>query len=234
MKLNEIKHSYHKIKGDGEAFRQNLGVRSLEKFYSGPNATPDPQPKNRLVKVLGHGAYSTAVHGRDPNVVMKISRGTRDLNDDPYYLYLSRIAAAKTINPFLPRVYEVKVYETSNRFSPYFYIAKMERLHSLHTLTDRELIEMILALTKAKMTVSFKQALGITSGEEVLKKQSRGELIEILISKIRREKIKNPQLKAAMNLAASTGMEWDITSHNLMVRHTDEGPQLVLADPVRN
>lgn len=233
MKLVEIKHSYHKIKGSGEAFRKNMGVRDLNTFYSGPNAAPSPEPKNKLVKVLGHGAYSTAVQGKDPNSVMKISRGSNDLNEDPYYLYLSQIAAHRSDNPFLPKVFEVKVYETSQD-PKYFYIAKMERLYPLHSLSEQDLVKMILSLTKAKMTVGFKQALGLVNGEDILKKQSHGQLIEILIGKIRQEKIKDPQLKQAMSIAANTGMEWDITPSNIMVRKTEQGPHLVLADPVRN
>lgn len=235
MKITEvIKHSYHKIKSDATQFRKNMGVREPMSFY---NPTKLPQPKNKLIKVLGHGVYAAAVMSeKNPNSVMKISRGTNNLEDDPYYGYLSSIATHPNVesNPFIPRVYQVKVYETTDNIYKFFYIVKMERLYELTSLSDQELIKFILTITKSKMTVGFKAALGISSGDQILKKQSHEQLIHILVDKIRREKIKDPQLQAAMNIAASTGFEFDITPSNIMVRKTPSGPQLVLADPVRN
>lgn len=237
MKVMEvIKHSYHKIKSDANQFRQNMGVRNLTTAY-GPRGEADPKPKNKLIQVLGHGAYATAVaNTKDSNRVMKISRGTDNLNDDPYYSYLSSIAAYPEMenNPFIPRVFQVKVYETTDKAHKYFYIVTMERLYELRSLNEQELIRMILSLTKAKMTVRFKAALGGTPAPDILKQQSHGELLEILVDKIRKQKIIDPQLQAAMKLAENTGFDFDITAHNIMVRKTINGPQLVLADPIKN
>ena len=232
--LEVIKHSYHKVNSDASAFRKNMGVRDLTTYYK---PGEDTQAKNKLVQVIGHGAYSTAVQTqRDPNNVLKISRGTSDLNEDPYYLYLSRIASSEraVTNPFIPRVYQVKVYETTDKVHPYFYIVKMEKLEKLETLSSVELIEMITTLTKARMTNRFKMMVGTYNAPEALKAYSHDQLIVMLVDKVRREKIKNPELQAAMDLAASTGMDFDITRHNIMVRPTPTGPQLVLADPVKN
>ncbi len=229
MKVMEvIKHSHHKVKSDADQFRRNMGIH----YYSGERS----QPKSKLIDKIGSGAYSVAIaNKKDPTNVMKISRGTNDLNDDPYYGYLSGIAAHSEMekNPFIPKVFEVKVYETTGNYK-YFYIAKMERLYELRSLNDDELRQFIITLTKPRMMNRIKASVGMYDAVEALKKENHGHLVEILVDKIRREKIKDPQLQAAMRLAQNTGFEYDITANNIMVRKTPNGPQLVLADPVRN
>jgi hypothetical protein len=113
-------------------------------------------------------------------------------------------------------------------------MVKMERLSNLRSLSDEELRHMIKTLTNPKMFNRLKAKVGMFNVDQVLAKQSHGQLIEILVDKVRRENIKDPQLQAAMDLAATTGMEFDITPNNIMVRKTANGPQLVLADPVAN
>lgn len=234
FEITNMKHSYHKIKGDQQRFDQNLGVKKLYQRYK---PGEEPHPKNKLVQVLGHGVYSTAVaKSNKPDEVFKISRATHNLNEDPYYLYLSRIAAGKDTseNPFIPRIKQVKVYETDDKVHPYFYIVTMERLYHLELLDNEDLIKLITTLTKPRITNRLLASVGAYNAPEVLRQQSHRQLIVILVDKIREEKIKNPQLRDAMNIAASTGMEFDITPNNIMYRNTPNGVQLVLSDPVRN
>jgi len=230
--LEAIKFSHHNIKSTGEQFRKNLGVRSLE------DPKIKPIPKSHLVQVLGHGQYASAITtNKEPQNARKISRGTPDLRQDAYYAYVGRIAAdpKAEANPYIPKIYQVKVYETTspNPESKYFYIVYMERLYHLDQLGPQELIQEILRITKSKLTNRFRAALGqdVTGQLQTLEK---GKLIELFVDKIRELKIKDPQMQAAMKLAQSTGMLMDITKHNIMFRRTDKGIQVVLADPVRD
>lgn len=234
MKVFEVtKFSHHKIKSTGDEFRQSVGVRDQQR------PSDQPKPKNKLIQVIGAGAYSTAVvNVNQPNQVMKISNGMASLASDPYFQYLSRIAGSKNskANPYFPRVYEVRVYETTNPRDrqKLFYIANMERLQTLESLSEQELVDLIIKEAKPTMVNKVKSMVGMYDAKKQLMKQEKFELVSILVNKIRREKIRDPQLKAAMDLAAETGFEYDIHEYNLMVRKTPDGIQLVLADPVRD
>lgn len=240
MKVLEViqpTHSVHKINSTGDEFRQNMGIRSLNKMY-GPRGEPDPQPKNKLVKVLGHGAYAGAVEVSGRNEIMKISRGTNDINEDPWYQYISRLASGDHVsqNPWYPRVYKMKVYETTDQIHKFFYIAYMEKLYPLTSLNREELIAITAKTIRPKLSARIRMAMPMSSYDPTakLEKMDDAKLREVLVDKIRRHEAKDPQLKQALDFTLNFYKENDITEHNIMVRRTSVGPQLVLADPLRD
>lgn len=242
MKLVEIvtpTHSVHKIKSTGQEFRKNMGVRDLTTAY-GPHGEKDPVPKNsHLVKVLGHGAYASAVEVKGKNEVMKISRGTEDVNNDPWYQYISRLASDDhaASNHWFPRVYKMKVYETTDPTFKYFYIAYMEKLSQLSTLSQEELLSLVGRTVQPKLKDRVRAALPMSSYDPTKKLQGmdKQQLITILVDKVRAEQAKDPQLKDALNFLRNFGSKsLDITEWNIMVRRTSVGPQLVLADPLKD
>lgn len=240
MKVFEVikpTHSVHKIKSTGAEFRKNLGIRDLTKFY-GPHGEDDPQPKNQLVKVLGHGAYAGAIEVQGKNEVMKISRGTNNPADDPWYQYISRLASDDHIasNPWFPRVYKMKVYETTDKAFKYFYIAYMEKLYPLTSLSDEELRGLIARSVQPKLTSRIRAAIPMSTYDPMAKLQKmNGEsLREVLVDKVRNQKARDPQLKQALDFLMNFHKDTDITEWNIMVRRTSVGPQLVLADPLRD
>ena len=230
-------HSVHKIKSTGDQFRKNLGIRDLMTFY-GPQGEDDPQPKSKLVKVLGHGAYAGAVEVKGKNEVMKISRGTNDPADDPWYQFISRLANNDHMasNPWFPRVYKMKVYETTDKAFKYFYIAFMEKLFPMTSLSDEELRALIARSVQAKLTSRIRAAIPMSKYDPLKKLETlKGEqLREVLVNKIRGWKARDPQLKQALDFIMNFYKETDITEYNIMVRRTSVGPQLVLADPLRD
>ena len=241
MKVFEIvspTHSVHKIKSTGQEFRQNMGVRDLTKFY-GPNGEDAPAPKNsKLVKVLGHGAYATAVKVKGKNEVMKISRGTADVADDPWYQYVSRLASDDHIasNPWFPRVYKMKVYETTDKVFKYFYVAYMEELYPLTSLGDDELRHLIAKSVQPKLTSRIRAAIPMSTYDPMKKLETMDaqKLRDVLVDKVRSWKARDPQLKQALDFLMNFHKDTDITEWNIMVRRTPVGPQLVLADPLKD
>lgn len=240
MKVFEVvtpTHSVHKIKSTGEQFRNNLGIRDLTKYY-GPRGEDDPKPKSKLVKVLGHGAYAGAIEVQGKNEVMKISRGTNDPADDPWYQYISRLASDDHIasNPWFPRVYKMKVYETTDKVFKYFYIAFMEKLYPLHSLGDDELRHLIARSVQPKLTSRVRAAIPMSKYDPTKKLETMNSesLRGVLVDKIRSWKARDPQLKSAMDFLTGFSKDTDMTEWNIMVRRTSVGPQLVLADPLKD
>lgn len=240
MKVFEVikpSHSVHKIKSTGAEFRKNVGIRDLGGFY-GPNGEDDPQPKSQLVKVLGHGAYAGAIEVKGKNEIMKISRGTNDPADDPWYQYISRLASDDHIasNPWFPRVYKMKVYETTDKVFKYFYIAFMEKLQPLTSLSDEELRNLIARSVQPRLSSRIRAAIPMSKYDPTAKllKMQGHQLREILVSKIRDWQARDPQLKEALDFLLNFHKDTDITEWNIMVRRTPVGPQLVLADPLKD
>ena len=237
MLLQEItKISYHKLNSTGDDFRRNMGVRDLDQKYAGPDGSPNPTPKSKLIVTRGHGQYATAVQKVGSKQVMKISRGTNDYKQDPYFQYIERLATGDHVenNPYFPNVYDLKVYETTHQKYKYFYIAFMEELHHLTELTQDELKQMIVKYLYPKLSSRIKQTFGQYNPAVKLQGKSVKQLIKILIDGLRELRSRNRQLDDALRFIQNFQKEMDITPRNIMFRKTEDGPQLVLADPLRD
>jgi hypothetical protein len=161
----------------------------------------------------------------DPFLVSKNNlKPVRNVEDDPYYLYIKYIVDNKIAqqNPYAPRVYNITLLK-DQKYGQKFKI-DMEKLEELESLSDEE-CKHILSVTMdfseddnendSDVTYAMKRA--IIAGENI-KDEKLKEIAEII------RNIKN----------SNDNFGYDIRRYNIMIRRTPKGPQIVFTDPLWN
>lgn len=239
MKLKELfepKITKHKTGTDAsEKINKSIGKDKYGEYTSA-------NPKNKLVSVIGSGAYASAIeHDHHPSEVIKISNKIADLDNDGYFKFVSAITKNNRLqnNPYLPKIYKIKIYTTEPSIKEntgYFYVIHMEKLFSLHDLGNKE-IEML--TDKMFFTVSSK--IDKEHGDSSSKRAIFVQTIDDAIKNISNHNagtvnIKDPLLKQAIliikKILKNRNFGNDIHGRNIMIRRTSVGPQLVITDPL--
>jgi len=183
------------------------------------------QDKN--VEILGQGVEAVVYKTKDsPNVIKALGTHLKDVNEIPFVKYILMSLKYSNENPYFPKVYDIKKYETSSGTSfPIIYTFKMEPLVHLDKLSDKEMLVLWnKTFTEHRdippSTKSFSKRLetayyASNYGKDVVKEENLSKVLK-LISKARH----------------ITNSQTDIHDQNIMVRRTSQGPQLVITDPL--
>jgi hypothetical protein len=234
LELFQPKVTYNRVKTPASKVSQ--GYRDHDQSYDKITGEKTEPHKNKLVKVLGSGAYSTAIE-RDnaPGEITKVSKPIRDLKEDGYFRYLTTILREQRLqgNPYLPKIYKVKIYRDKDGL--FFYILNMEKLYNIRSASEEELEAMV---DKAFNEVPVEED-NYTSKKEALL-LSLSNYIEQCIRKDDVKNIKDDDLHDAMVFISEAqrsgrtrgSRHLDIHDGNIMMRRTSVGPQLVLTDPL--
>lgn len=177
----------------------------------------------------------------DPHMYDKINHFPSDLENDPYYQYVQAIKPYIGSNPFLPRIYVVKLErDPSGKVKPKY---KMEKLTNGSELE----IESLVALANRLFNQKFTHNTGNKSTDVKDAEQFRTYASQILDSSVYENPhsggdyidttIKDKRLRQAMNIIknvweSNNGFGTDLHSENIMFRTTAQGPQLVITDPL--
>lgn len=150
-------------------------------------------------------------------------RPVKSHREDAYLSYLEMIDSLNHINPFFPKVYNLKVFEDPQ--GHIFYQAEMEKLKDLNDLyrNNKDLSKQL----TARYFKEDSQLLyyGISTALSIAVEESRF-----------RNDIIDDDLLDAIHLiehrVIPLGFHWDMGSRNIMIRLTSVGAQPVLTDPV--
>lgn len=196
------------------------------------------------LKALGNpGAYAAAYeHKKRPGTVLKIGKFHDSPFEDGYLSYVQSILKANRSagNPYLPRIYGIKVYRMKpikgsdgEMFTPRGgqYVVEMERLYKLTELSKEE----ITAIAE-KIFDNWDNW-----GDE---RRQVYNLVRKLDRAVKRHEelgqIKDRQLVRALAIIHNiekrkrniSDIELDMHEGNYMFRRTNVGPQLVITDPL--
>lgn len=210
--------------------------------------------KHKDVEKLGMGAFATAYKSKkNPYDVVKGSRATRET--DGFRAFYDMLAANEDAqsNPYFPRFRAMSKYTGDD--DKQSYIARMEPLENYNTLTDAERK----ALLDRMFSEHGEDVIKHYWEEENRKfnKYYRNNMddveteahdLEIFAWAVRmavendmwgdelRWEIEDEQFKQAVqflrNAAEKSEFDPDLHRHNLMIRRTSVGPQLVINDPL--
>jgi len=192
-------------------------------------------------KSFSTGSYAYGSTTKDPHIFTKKSYYPSDLDYDAYYKYIETAMAFMKSNPYFPRVYNVKLITDKN--------GRIKTSYNIETLKGPEEFspESILAMGK-RMIKELKAEI-----EDIKNRYGRIEFDDIYLSKwifdeivneiygaVRMrdfDNIKDKKLIDAIQLirdVIDSGNHFadDISTNNVMLRGTSQGPQLVLADPI--
>ncbi len=202
------------------------------KSASTPRFHPSDMRK-RFKKVgsgIGSGIVDSEVYvdTKHPNRVLKVVP-IRNMND-PYYRFLRMIEQHQN-NPFFPKIYGIKVYDTTNQLEygtelydiPHYYLyVFMERLQPITVLDPQHAYQLL-------------DSLGIEySGKLTDDLSLRSLLSNKMVRQYLRQTTVNPQFKQALRLLEPMIKHYggDLHIDNFMIRLTGVGPQLVIVDPL--
>lgn len=232
LELVEPKLSHHEVKVGPNKFNKALRNMGADNPYDRSSDNP-PKAKNPNVTVLGGGAYASAIQPASSHEVMKISRGTYDLDNDPYYQYITKLIKSGLMfeNPFFPRVYKLKTYQNNSKKmaqtdgKKFFYIVELERLDPLIKSSKEELLHFYEMISPYSIHPSVE-----AMDQKDIYDRMTSVLQKMLLSP---RTIKDERLRQAVDfiVGLKTGHR-DLHNENAMVRRTSVGPQLVLTDPL--
>jgi hypothetical protein len=179
------------------------------------------------LKRLGAGLQAVVVDRiKKPGVVTKVFGFN---TEEDGYLQFLRFIQKHQNNPFLPRIYKIRLYR--KEFDIY-----INRIDSVYDNTGVVDMEKLLPLNspKIKDAISHQlQALGMS--EQFAKSLATSQLINYYHDAIVNKKIeRNAQFEEVVNFLRTYGTiaDLDLHSGNIMARLTSVGPQLVLIDPI--
>ncbi len=201
--------------------------RKLEGF---PRFDPKDMP-NRFKEIgggVGAGIANSTIYLdlKHPNRVLKIVEIV-NMNDS-YYRYLRMIELYQN-NPFFPKIYGLKVYDTPASRDVHGYKTPdhqilyvfMERLRPIHDLPDKRARELL-----AKIGIEYKGDLRFDFGLRNAFADSERKHLS--------HSTDVPKFKQAMRLLEPMFNKFvqDMHIENLMVRETPTAYQLVITDPL--
>jgi len=189
---------------------------------------------NPETQVQGHARINT----KTANTVIKIAN-IPNINDDEYVEFV-KVVIANQNNPFFPKLYNAKVYETykdvDKEISPemmagakYKLVLHMEKLHSL---SGEKTFDAALS-TLEQLGFDVANYNTGQSDSRILDQILDRSFDEPSDRKALANKTKNPALKKALLLLEPFFVKFgnDMHSGNAMFRLTGTGPQLVIIDP---
>ncbi|TFG99672.1 hypothetical protein E4H12_01875 [Candidatus Thorarchaeota archaeon] len=243
MKLNELNFEPRQVKQTNAVeYRgaiHNAAAKRNMRAQREVDAWKDKDPSK--INYLGSGAYGTAYNlPRKTNTVVKIGNveGNR-VGTDGYLTFIKFVKAAQDegqSNPYLPQIHDVKMLK--DRIGRVFYKVRMEKLDPLPYFSEKQ--EDLWPIWQKILHTDQEGAMEYVSKHRSVAHPmlSLLQLINDGIENPRSPKMKqiDPQLKAAMILINkamhASKTETDIGPHNVMIRRTPYGPQLVVLDPL--
>ena len=219
----EIELEPKKLKGPG--------IRGVNLSFPYDSTTNTYLPKKDVSR-LGSGISSIALSKKSkPHEVKRITHTVRNgagLNDDPYLNFL-KVAVKHQDNPYLPRIYSVKTFLSTE--GNYTYYVDLERLHSWKELSW------------AQWAYLFKKFFGtqIRDNREIYSKQGAAEKFAEDFKKTVHDFYKKTHgviiskyLNDALKLISPFVENFYIDLHqeNIMFRFTPYGVQPVITDPL--
>lgn len=195
----------------------------IEEYHSSSSGGPPVNIKkdiNITSRKIGSGAQGVAYkHPKQPNVIIKTAK-MKDPQTDAYANFI-RMVLKHQDNPFFPRIYSAKIYNTPNS-NDYTMVVTMEKLYPIYRnpkLDDIVIDNFQLQGIDIKNVIHLFDYLIIPKNRHMIAKKTR-----------------NPKLREALELLEpffkSPNMFMDMHHGNWMMRLTGVGPQLVILDPV--
>jgi hypothetical protein len=193
-----------------------------------------PKKKDTETKI-GSGRYSTVSKADDFSVNKKYKRKKKNIDTDPYYIYVKTISDNKLAekNPYFPRIYSVKsnrVDDENNR--PDF---NMEILTPISDISSDIIYNIGKHIMANAVTYDLNFQFYLSNHKNV---------IGVITTTMNRalhsknlDEIKDSMLKNALKVIMNIRDKYpqcrpDIHPDNIMVRLTPHGPQIVLTDPL--
>jgi hypothetical protein len=195
----------------------------IEEYHSSSSGGPPVNIKkdiNITSRKIGSGIQGVAYkHPKQPNVIIKTAK-MKDPQTDPYANFI-RMVLKHQDNPFFPRIYSAKIYNTPNS-NDYTMVVTMEKLYPVYRnpkLDDIVIDNFQLQGIDIKQVTDLFDYLHIPKNRYTIAKKTR-----------------NPKLREAFELLEPLfelpGTFMDMHHKNWMMRLTGVGPQLVIVDPV--
>lgn len=214
MKLDEIKLE-RPVKGN------------LVRAHARAGATRLHRPEG--IEHLGGGQFGTAVSKvNNPNVAYKIGKlSGNKVETDGFIQYLLACKKYSTGNPYMPRIYSLKVFEDPKGYKVYH--LAMERLHNADTISVEEWPELLYKMFNIRYSIDKK----FTSSEGFIR-----YFVDYVDNALTRGMglIKDPALRQTLQIIKSvldrSGKTSDVHHKDLMCRRTTAGPQIVIIDPI--
>lgn len=184
-------------------------------------------------RTIGHGQEAQVIKNKSNPNVFKITGIESELKNFGYMQYVLLSRKYSGVNPYFPKVVSIK-QTPQGEPGRVAYIVQMEQLDGSGTLTREERIPLAQQLFYGEDL------------EEILAYEKKGHSVfEYKIEKAvnagpaRAAKfVKDRQFLQAINLIhlvkKNTGATIDMHDANYMIRRGDQGPQVVLTDPIAN
>lgn len=221
MRISEI------VEASSLVVRRGTGMeKSMQKQHWKPGS-----------KRLGTGAFGSVYsEPGDVETVKKISRLQSNRWDhDGYFAFvdaLRQLKPADKINPYLPQIYKVKPFETTNR-KRYLEVT-MEKLYPFKEIRQEEAFAILEKLTGERLAHDF-----IKDAKRFLLR-----IVERFIENPEKSSFNLPNKRvfaitdvnfkkaAALVNRFITVFNLDLHDQNIMFRRTSTGAQLVITDPL--
>ena len=184
--------------------------------------------------IPGQGAFATAKpHSTNPHMYVKSNRVAGKLKSDPYYQWISAVKKLAGSNPYLPRVYDIKLEtDSTGAVKPHYTIEKLID----GTTLDKELTSSKDGLDEYNTANHIAIQIG---GEKYSWISNWHWLIKTLRVDLNKnlQKFVDPQFVEAFQLVktvtdSNPNFHYDLHPGNFMIRLTSVGPQLVITDPI--
>lgn len=242
LELIEPKITHHTTNLSPRKYDKMIRNMGADDPYSREDNDP-PKARNDKVKVLGAGAFGSAIQNQSSPTVMKVSRGTNNLDNDGYYQYVSRLGKhdAMASNPYFPKIYKIKVFANSgeqpadnqHKRMKYFYFVEMERLDPLSKSSEEEILYFYEKI--AGRRPSERAIAQLHRDKNLFVNDYLNEVIGHLAQRVPAN-VDDPLMRQALlfikNIIRDGHGRFDLHYGNIMVRRTSVGPQLVFSDPM--
>ena len=187
------------------------------------------------------GYYSQGYQTQDPFLYGKKAHMPTNLNDDPYYQYVNAIKPLMDSNPYVPRVYVVKLYRDQQGYIKPDYT--MEKLVKGQTLPKKLIYGMGVRMFGSEdwFNINDRMTIGYLDNTDLWKRLAK--VIDMSIETYPANSFSNlsfknfdPNLLQLIALIKRLiirvpNTESDVHANNIMVR-MGTTPQVVLSDPI--
>jgi hypothetical protein len=229
MRIDEIITPVEKTK----QVPQSWDLNAMRSQRSDAINTWPPKPET--------GYYSQGYQTQDPFLYGKKAHVPTNLNDDPYYQYVNAIKPLMDSNPYVPRVYVVKLYRDQQGYIKPDYT--MEKLVKGHTLPKELIYGMGVRMFGSEdwFNINDRMTIRYLDNTDLWKRLAK--VIDMSIETYPANSFSNlsfknfdPNLLQLIALIKRLIIrvphtESDVHANNIMVR-MGTTPQVVLSDPI--